>query len=152
MCPALLSEGGCNTHRVAVETGKDRKQKSQETGESKESQETGKIRHRGKSGNAKSQETGKVRKREEILKPEQKSRFAFCMLQPNARRTGNGNSQGTGLVRKRGKSGNGKATNPTFPTFPNIFVTWLLTFELTPLPTVLSLRHNCRHFLTLPDF
>ena len=43
--------------------------KSQETGESKASQETGKIRHRGKSGNAKSLGTGQVRKREETLKP-----------------------------------------------------------------------------------
>jgi len=60
---------------------KTRNRKSQETGESKESQEMDKIWHRGKSGNAKSQETGKVRKRKEISKTEQKWRFEFCMLQ-----------------------------------------------------------------------
>ena len=117
--PSLAVGGGGVIHvGWPVKREKPGNRKSQETGESKESQETGTIRHQGKSGNAKSQETGKVRKREEILKPEQKSKFEFCMLQPNARRTGNGNSQERGKVRKRGKSGNGKATNPTFPTFP----------------------------------
>ena len=118
-----------------------------------ENQQRGKVRQGEKPGTRNSQGTGKVRKRQhqETGKVRKSLRIStvhssLSLLSRLSLQCGymergkvnkgdksrNQEKSGKGKVRKWEKPGSGKVTNPTFPTFLEFFVTWFLTFELTP--------------------
>ena len=109
--------------------GKWKVSKGAKSGKEK-SQETGTVRERRKSGKRQRQETGKVRKSLRIRCRHRNPCVQCTLVYPSCpvypsdaviwkgEKSAKGTSQGTGKVSNGEKSGNGKATNPTFPTFP----------------------------------
>ena len=128
--------------------GKWKVSKGAKSGKEK-SQETGTVRERGKSGTRQRQQTGKVRKSLRIRCRHRNPCVQCTLVYPSCpvypsdaviwkgEKSAEGTSQGTGKVRKgesqeRGKAKKWEGYEPHIHDLSRIFVTSLLTFELTP--------------------